>query len=140
MFGNLILVVLNLPLVGIWVRFLRIPYRLLFPSIIVFCCIGVYSINNSPTDVVIAAIFGLVGYWLVKHDFEPAPLVLAFVLGPMLENNLRKSLILSQGDLWTFVQRPISATCLALAVVLLIGPLLPSLRKKRELVALDEGA
>jgi putative tricarboxylic transport membrane protein len=84
--------------------------------------------------------FGVIGYFLRKLGYEPAPLVLAFVLGPMLENNLRKSLILSQGDLTTFVQRPISAACLALAVVLLVGPLLPSFRKKRELVALDEGA
>jgi putative tricarboxylic transport membrane protein len=84
--------------------------------------------------------FGVIGYFMRKLGYEPAPLVLAFVLGPMLENNLRKSLILSQGDLWTFVQRPISATCLAFALVLLVGPLLPSLRKKRELVALDEGA
>ena len=84
--------------------------------------------------------FGIIGYFMRKLGYEPAPLVLAFVLGPMMENNLRKSLILSQGDLWTFVQRPISAVCLVFALVLLIAPLLPSLRKKRELVALDEGA
>jgi putative tricarboxylic transport membrane protein len=84
--------------------------------------------------------FGIIGYFMRKLGYEPAPLVLAFVLGPMMENNLRKSLILSQGDLWTFVQRPISAVCLAFALALLIAPLLPSLRKKRELVALDEGA
>ena len=84
--------------------------------------------------------FGVIGYFMRKLGYEPAPLVLAFVLGPMLENNLRKSLILSQGDLLTFLQRPISATCLVLAVILLIGPLLPSLRRKREIIALDEGA
>src|SRR5262249_24064563 len=89
--GNLMLVIINLPLVGVWVTLLRVPYRLLYPSIIVFCCIGIYSINNSPTDVVIAAIFGLVGYWLTKHEFEPAPLVLAFVLGPLMEENLRRA-------------------------------------------------
>src|SRR5246127_686634 len=87
--GNLMLVVINLPLVGIWVSLLRVPYRLLYPSIIVFCCIGIYSINNSPTDVSIAAIFGVIGFWLVKHDFEPAPLLLGFVLGPLMEKNLR---------------------------------------------------
>jgi putative tricarboxylic transport membrane protein len=91
-------------------------------------------------DVYVMIAFGVIGYFMRKLGYEPAPLVLAFVLGPMLENNLRKSLILSQGDLMTFVTRPISAACLALAVVLLVGPLLPSLRKKRELVALDEGA
>jgi putative tricarboxylic transport membrane protein len=91
-------------------------------------------------DVYVMIAFGVIGYFMRKIGYEPAPLVLAFVLGPMLENNLRKSLILSQGDLWTFVQRPISAACLTLAVVLLVGPLLPSFRKKRELVALDEGA
>jgi putative tricarboxylic transport membrane protein len=91
-------------------------------------------------DVYVMIAFGIIGYFMRKLGYEPAPLVLAFVLGPMLENNLRKSLILSQGDLWTFVQRPISAACLALALVLLVAPLLPSLRKKRELVALDEGA
>ena len=101
--GNLMLVIINLPLVGVWVSLLRVPYRLLYPSIIVFCCIGIYSINNSPTDVVIAAIFGLVGYWLVKHDFEPAPLVLAFVLGPLMEENLRRAMLIARGDATVFV-------------------------------------
>jgi putative tricarboxylic transport membrane protein len=91
-------------------------------------------------DVYVMVGFGIAGYFMRKFGYEPAPLVLAFVLGPMLENNLRKSLILSQGDLMTFVERPISAACLALAAVLLIGPLLPALRKKREMIALDEGA
>src|SRR5246127_206730 len=87
--GNLMLIVITLPMVGMWVRLLQVPYRLLYPSIIVFCCIGIYSINNSPTDVSIAGIFGVIGYWLVKHDFEPAPLLLGFVLGPLMEKNLR---------------------------------------------------
>ena len=86
-----------------WVSLLRVPYRLLFPSIIVFCCIGVYSINNSPTDVLIAAIFGLFGYWLIKHDFEPAPLLLAFVLGPLMEENLRRAMLIARGDATVFV-------------------------------------
>src|SRR2546427_7537121 len=114
--GNLMLVVINLPLVGIWVSLLRVPYRLLYPPIIGFCCIGIYSINNSPTDVVIAAIFGLFGYWLNKHDFEPAPLVLAFVLGPLMEENLRRAMLIARGDVTVFLTRPISAGLIAVAV------------------------
>src|ERR1700726_234680 len=106
--GNLMLVVINLPLVGLWVTLLRVPYRLLYPSIIVFCCIGIYSINNSPTDVVIAAMSGLFGYWLVKHGLEPAPLVLAFVLGPLMEENLRRAMLIARGDVTVFFTRPIS--------------------------------
>ena len=101
--------------------------------------LGVYCSSNNVFDVYVMIAFGVIGYFMRKLGYEPAPLVLAFVLGPMLENNLRKSLILSQGDLMTFIERPISAVCLAFAVVLLIGPLLPALRKKREMVALDEG-
>src|SRR5471032_94495 len=130
--GNLMLVIINLPMVGIWVSLLRVPYRLLYPSIIVFCCIGIYSINNSPTDVVIAAIFGLFGYWLVKHDFEPAPLVLAFVLGPLMEENLRRAMLIARGDPTVFATRPISAGLLAVAAFLLVLAILPSLRKKRD--------
>src|ERR1700693_663952 len=103
---NPMLVIITLPLVGLWVTLLRVPYRLLYPSIIVFCCIGIYSINNSPTDVVIAPSFGLFGYWLIKHDFEPAPLVLAFVLGPLMEENLRRAMVLARGDVTVFVTRP----------------------------------
>src|SRR5512140_2088551 len=117
--GNVMLVVINLPLVGVWVTLLRVPYRLLYPSIIVFCCIGIYSINTSPTDVVIAAIFGLFGYWLVKHDFEPAPLVLAFVLGPLMEENLRRAMLIARGDATVFATRPISAGLLLVAAFLL---------------------
>jgi putative tricarboxylic transport membrane protein len=138
--GNLMLLVLNLPMIGMWVQLLKLPYNILFPLIILFTIIGVYCSSNNVFDVYVMIAFGVIGYFMRKLGYEPAPLVLAFVLGPMLENNLRKSLILSQGDLMTFVQRPISAACLVLAVVLLVGPLLPSLRKKRELVALDEGA
>jgi putative tricarboxylic transport membrane protein len=138
--GNLMLLVLNLPMIGMWVQLLKLPYNILFPLIILFTIIGVYCSSNNVFDVYVMIAFGVIGYFMRKLGYEPAPLVLAFVLGPMLENNLRKSLILSQGDLLTFVQRPISAACLALAVVLLVGPLLPALRKKRELVALDEGA
>ena len=111
--GNLMLVIINLPLVGVWVALLRVPYRLMFPSIIVFCCIGIYSINNSPTDVVIAGVFGLVGYWLIKHDFEPAPMLLGFVLGPLMEENLRRAMLIARGDATVFITRPISAVLLA---------------------------
>src|ERR1700755_79102 len=130
--GNLMLVIINLPLVGLWVSLLRVPYRLLFPSIIVFCCIGIYSINNSPTDVVIAAVFGLFGYWLVKHDFEPAPLVLAFVLGPLMEENLRRAMLIARADATVFLTRPISAGLVAVAVGLLVIAALPMIRKRRE--------
>src|SRR5437016_6033095 len=110
--GNLMLIIINLPLVGVWVTLLRVPYRLLFPSIIVFCCIGIYSINNSPTDVVIAAVFGVVGYWFVKHDFEPAPMLLGFVLGPLMEENLRRAMLIARGDATVFFTRPISGVLL----------------------------
>ena len=138
--GNVMLLILNLPMIGMWVQLLKLPYNILFPLIILFTIIGVYCSSNNVFDVYVMIAFGIIGYFMRTLGYEPAPLVLAFVLGPMMENNLRKSLILSQGDLWTFVQRPISAVCLAFALVLLIAPLLPSLRKKRELVALDEGA
>ena len=138
--GNIMLLILNLPLIGMWVQLLKLPYNVLFPMILLFTIVGVYCSSNNVFDVYVMVGFGVIGYLMRKFGYEPAPLVLAFVLGPLLENNLRKSLILSQGDLMTFVQRPISAICLVAAAILLIGPLLPSLRKKRELVALDEGA
>ena len=135
--GNLMLIIINLPLVGVWVSLLRVPYRLLFPSIIVFSSIGVYSINNSPTDVVIAAGFGLVGYWLVKHDFEPAPLVLAFVLGPLMEENLRRAMLIARGDATVFMTRPISAGLLLVAAALLVLATLPMIRKRRDEVFVE---
>src|SRR5262249_60159003 len=117
---------------GVWVTLPRVPYCLLFPSNNVFFCIGIFSINNSPTDVVIAAIFGLVGYWLVKHDFEPAPLVLAFVLGPLMEENLRRAMLIARGDATVFLTRPISATLIAIAAGLLLVPAPPLIRKRHE--------
>src|SRR5499433_324024 len=135
--GNLMLVVINLPLVGVWVSLLRVPYRLLYPSIIVFCCIGIYSINNSPTDVVIAAIFGVVGYWLVKHDFEPAPMLLGFVLGPLMEENLRRAMLIARGDVTVFFTRPISAVLLSTAIILLIIAALPKIRRRRDEVFVE---
>jgi putative tricarboxylic transport membrane protein len=136
--GNAMLLVLNLPLVGMWAQLLRVPYNVLFPLIVLFSIIGVYCSSNNVFDVYVMIGFGILGYLMRKTGYEPAPLVLAFVLGPMLENNLRKALILSQGDLSTFLSRPISAVCLALAAMLLIVPLLPTLRRKREAIALDE--
>src|SRR5881397_1925636 len=135
--GNLMLIVINLPLVGVWVTLLRVPYRLLFPSIIVFCCIGIYSINNSPTDVMISAMYGVVGYWLIKHDFEAAPMLLGFVLGPLMEENLRRAMLIARGDATVFFTRPISGGLLAVAIVLLILAVLPMIRKRREEVFVE---
>ena len=135
--GNIMLLVLNMPLIGMWVQVLKAPYRILFPLILMFCIVGVFASGNAVFDVSVMIGTGLLGYLMRKFGYEAAPLVLAFVLGPMLENNLRKSLILSQGSFEIFVVRPISIACLAVAAFLLIAPLLPALRKKREKVALD---
>jgi putative tricarboxylic transport membrane protein len=135
--GNLILVIANLPLVGLWVRMLRVPYRLLFPAIVIFCCIGSYSVNNSTFDVVITGIFGLAGYWLSKHAFEPAPMMLGFVLGPIMEENLRRAMIIAGGDVTVFVTRPVSAGLLALAALLVVLAVVPSIRRRRDEVFLE---
>jgi putative tricarboxylic transport membrane protein len=135
--GNLMLVVINLPMIGLWVRLLRVPYRLLAPSILVFCSIGVYSINNAPADVLIAGVFGLIGYWLIKHDFEPAPALLGFVLGPLMEENLRRAMLIARGDATVFVTRPISAALIFTAVFLLAIALLPVIRKRRDEVFVE---
>ena len=135
--GNLMLVIINLPLVGVWVSLLRVPYRLLFPSIIVFCCIGIYSINNSPIDVVHCRIFGVIGYWLLKHDFEPAPMLLGFVLGPLMEENLRRAMLIARGDLTVFFTRPISAVLLITAIMLLIVAGMPKIRRRRDEVFVE---
>ncbi|GAC1577020.1 MAG: hypothetical protein NVS3B27_21860 [Novosphingobium sp.] len=130
--GNLMLLVINLPLVGLWVKLLKVPYRLMFPAILIFCCIGIYSINSAPSDVIFIALFGLIGYILTEFGFEPAPLLLGFVLGKLMEENLRRALIISRGDMMTFVDRPISAALLVIALVLLAFALLPSIRKGRD--------
>lgn len=130
--GNMMLLVLNLPLIGMWVRMITIPYRYLFPAIIVFCAIGVFSLNNATFDVYLMALFGVVGYVFKKLDCEPAPLLLGFILGPMMEEFLRRALLLSKGDPMVLVTRPISATMLVLAVLLLGLVLLPSFSKTRE--------
>ena len=130
--GNLLLVVLNLPMIGIWVKLLQVPYRLLYPAILVFCCIGVYSINNNVFDVFMTVIFGILGWIFVKLECEPAPLLLGFILGPMMEENLRRALLLSRGDPTVFATRPLSAVLLGMALLLLLIVVTPAIRKKRE--------
>ncbi|MBX4896836.1 tripartite tricarboxylate transporter permease [Rhizobium bangladeshense] len=130
--GNLMLVILNLPLIGLWVRMLTIPYHLLFPAIIGFCCIGAYSINNSVFDVFIMAGFSVVGFTLSKLRFEPAPLLLGFILGPMLEENLRRAMLISQGDPTIFVRSPLSLSLLIVALIVLGMVLSPSISRKRD--------
>jgi putative tricarboxylic transport membrane protein len=130
--GNLMLVVLNLPLIGIWVKLLKVPYRLLFPAIVLFCAIGVYSTNNNSFDIWMVAVFGFVGYLFIKLGCEPAPLLLGLILGPMMEENLRRALLIARGDWTVFVTRPLSASLLFVAVILLGLVLLPSIKRKRE--------
>jgi putative tricarboxylic transport membrane protein len=129
--GNILLLVLNLPLIGLWVKVLKVPYPVLFPLILLFCLIGAYSLNNSITDVTIMNIFGLIGYFFRKFRYEAAPLVLALVLGPMMENSLRQSLLLSDGNPLIFLNRPISSVILIIAFLLLAFPLIPWFNKKR---------
>jgi len=135
--GNAMLLLLNLPLIGLWVQLLRVPYSILFPLILFICLIGAYVINNSVIDVALMLIFGVAGYLMRKFEYEPAPLVLAYVLSPMLENALRQSLILSSGSFGIFMNRPISASCLIAAAVLLLSSLLPMIRKKRETIVAE---
>ncbi|GMV59460.1 tripartite tricarboxylate transporter permease [Betaproteobacteria bacterium PRO7] len=130
--GNLMLVILNLPLIGLWVQLLKVPYRWLYPAILVFCCIGVYSINNNTFDVFMTAAFGVVGYVFYKLRCEPAPLLLGFILGPMMEENLRRAMLLSRGDPMTFFTRPLSLTLLLMAAALLVIVALPAIKAKRE--------
>ena len=130
--GNLFLVILNLPLIGLWVRMIMVPYQLLYPAILVFCGIGVFSLNNSEFDIYLMGLFGLLGYLFVKLGCEAAPMLLAFILGPLMEEYLRRAMLISRGDPWVFVQRPISATLLALAVLAMCAVLIPAFSKTRE--------
>ena len=130
--GNLMLVILNLPLVGMWVKLLRIPYRLLFPAIVGFCCIGAYATNSNATDLFVMAFFSVFGYLCLKLECEPAPLILGFVLGPLMEENLRRSLLMSRGDPLVLIQEPISLTFLIAAVLLLLVVAAPAIQKKRD--------
>jgi TctA family transporter len=136
--GNAMLIILNLPLIGMWIKLLSVPYKYLFPAIVLFCAIGVYSTNNNTFDIWMVGIFGLVGYTFFKLGCEPAPLLLGFILGPMMEENLRRSLLLSRGDWSVFVTRPISASLLAAAALLLVIVLLPAVKSKREEAFVEE--
>ncbi len=130
--GNLMLVVLNLPMIGIWIKLLKVKYRLMYPAIILFCCIGVFSLNNNIFDIYLTVIFGVIGYVWAKLKCEPAPMLLGFILGPMMEENLRRAMLLSRGDGTVFFTRPISAVMLGMAGLLLLVIIAPSVRKKRE--------
>jgi putative tricarboxylic transport membrane protein len=130
--GNLMLLVINLPLIGLWVRLLKVPYRLMFTVILLFCGIGIYSINNNPWDVYFTAFFGLAGYLLIKFGLEPAPMLLGFVLGRLMEEKLRQALALSEGSFMTFVERPVSAALLAIAAAIMVIAVLPAARRGRE--------
>jgi len=136
--GNLFLVVLNLPLIGLWVRMLMIPYRILFPAIVAFAAIGTFSIALNPWHIFAIAFFGLLGYVLIKLGFEPAPFLLGFVLGPLLEDHLRRALIISRGDPTIFIERPVSAAFLLVAAAALVLAILPAIRQKREEVFVEE--
>jgi TctA family transporter len=137
--GNLFLVILNLPLIGLWVRLIMVPYQLLYPAILVFCGIGVFSLNNSEFDIYLMGLFGLLGYVFSKLGCEPAPMFLAFILGPLMEEYLRRAMLISRGDPMVFVRRPISATLLGLAVLAMCAVLLPAFGKTRE-EALSKGS
>jgi TctA family transporter len=129
--GNAMLVVLNLPLIGLWVKMLSVPYRLLFPAIMVFSAIGIYSVNNTAFDIYLAALFGVLGFVWMKLGFPPAPLLLGFVLGPMLEEHLRRAMLMSRGDPTVFVTHPISLGFLIATVLIVVLMALPAIRKRR---------
>jgi putative tricarboxylic transport membrane protein len=136
--GNLMLILLNLPLIGMWVQILKIPYRFLYPAILVFCCIGVYTVNNTVFDVYITATFGVIGYLFFKLGCEPAPLLLGFVLGPMMEENFRRALLLSRGDFSTFITRPLSLGLLVAAALMVVIVALPAIKQGREKVFVED--
>ncbi len=136
--GNAMLLVLNLPLIGIWVQVLKVPYKILFPLILFFCLIGAYSINNSTFDVGIMLVFGVLGYLMRKYNYEGAPLILAYVLGPMFENSLRQSLLMSKGSFSIFFTRPISRGAMILTLIMLSSSLLPAIKKRREVIPIEE--
>ncbi len=130
--GNVMLLIINLPLIGMWVKLLAVPYKFLYPSILVFCCIGAYSLNNNVFDVYMTVLFTVFGYMCAKLKLEPAPLLIGFVLGPMMEEHLRRAMLLSRGDPMVFLQRPISATMLGIALFALVLMLLPNIRKGKD--------
>ena len=130
--GNLFLVILNLPMIGLWVRIIMVPYRFLYPAILAFCAIGVFSLNNSEFDIYLMALFGLLGYGFSKLDCEPAPMLLAFILGPLMEEYLRRAMLMSRGDPMVFLRRPISATLLVMALLAMLLVFIPAFSKTRE--------
>jgi putative tricarboxylic transport membrane protein len=130
--GNLMLVIINLPLIGIWVQLLKVPYRFLYLAILLFCAIGVYTVSNNPTAVLLAAGFGVMGFIFAQLECEPAPMILGFVLGPLMEENLRRAMRISSGDATIFLQRPISLGLLIAAAALCVLVALPAIRSKRE--------
>ena len=136
--GNLMLLVINLPMVGIWVKLLTVPYRMLFPAIILFCCIGVYSLSSSTVDVVILAAFGLIGLVMTKFGYEPAPMLLGVVLGGKMEESLRQALIISRGDFTTFLTRPISAGLLAVVVAMIVFVAMPQINRQRQMIFVED--
>jgi TctA family transporter len=136
--GNLMLVIINLPLIGMWVQLLKVPYRFLYLAILLFCGIGVYTVNNSAAAVLIAAVFGVLGFIFYRLQCEPAPMILGFVLGPLMEENLRRAMRISSGDPMIFLDRPISLGLLGAALVLLLIVTVPAIRSKRE-EAFQEG-
>ncbi len=136
--GNLMLVVLNLPLIGLWVKLLKVPYRMLFPAILIFCLIGIYSLENDTFDIFALAVFGVLGFFWNKLKCEPAPLLLGLVLGGMMEENFKRAILLSRGDYTTFLTRPISAVILAIAVGLIVATALPAIQRKRKETFVDE--
>jgi TctA family transporter len=137
--GNFFLIILNLPMISMWVRLLTVPYHLLFPIILVFSAIGVFSVNNSVFDVYLMAMFGVLGYVLAKLECEPAPLLLGFILGPMMEENMRRAMVIARGDFTVFVTRPISAAMLVIAALALVAVLSPALRRTRDEAFQEEG-
>ena len=135
--GNAMLVIINLPLIGLWVRLLQVPYRLLFPMIILLCCIGIYSVNNRPSDIIQVSIFGVLGFLFSKLRLEPAPLLLGFVLAPLLEDNLRRGLVLSHGNVIDFVNAPLTLGLLFMAALAVASAVMPKIRKQREYLVDD---
>jgi TctA family transporter len=130
--GNLLLVILNLPLVGMWVQLLKVPYRWLFPSIIMFCAVGNYSVNNSAMDLYLCGVLGVLGYTLMKLECPPAPLILGFVLGPLMEENLRRALLISRGDPTVFFTRPIALGFMLASALILMTMIMPAIRKRKQ--------
>jgi putative tricarboxylic transport membrane protein len=137
--GNIMLLVLNLPLIGIWVRLLRVPYVILYPLILLFCLIGVYSVNNNVVEIFIMIVCGVVGLWLRRSGFDGAPFLLALVLGPLMESSLRQSLLISRGSFAIFFNRPVAAVLMVLSCIFLMTSLLPVFRSKRDRLTAEVG-